>query len=95
MVKYVPRGIESHILALLSYFPAIGLVGARQVGKTTLVKALDPNFVYLDLEDDRERANCSILPVFYGRRFFSFFRSTLVCKCWEACNKIAESVPTR
>ena len=40
---------------LLSYFPALGLVGARQVGKTTLVKALAPllpkPILYLDLEN--------------------------------------------
>jgi len=47
--------IQTHqILKLLSFFPAIGLVGPRQVGKTTLVKALSGQIakevIYLDLE---------------------------------------------
>ncbi|REG87061.1 hypothetical protein C8N25_11140 [Algoriphagus antarcticus] len=42
----------------LSIFPAVGLLGPRQVGKTTLVRnlALDRDSIYLDLEKASDRA---------------------------------------
>ncbi|WP_057937123.1 ATP-binding protein [Algoriphagus resistens] len=42
----------------LSIFPAVGLLGPRQVGKTTLVKSLnlDRESVYIDLERASDRA---------------------------------------
>ncbi|HMQ63873.1 MAG TPA: ATP-binding protein [Flavilitoribacter sp.] len=65
MVKYIPRSIERQITELVSFFPAVGLIGARQVGKTTLVKALGKEFAYLDLEDERDRAKLYADPFFY------------------------------
>ena len=51
----IQRTLISEIPKLLSFFPALGLVGPRQVGKTTLVKALTDNLsksiLYLDLEN--------------------------------------------
>lgn len=51
----IQRTLISEIPKLLSYFPALGLVGSRQVGKTTLVKALADSLakpiLYLDLEN--------------------------------------------
>ncbi len=50
----IQRTLISEIPKLLSFFPALGLVGPRQVGKTTLVKALTDSLskpiLYLDLE---------------------------------------------
>lgn len=50
----IKRLIEERLIDLISYFPAIVLVGPRQVGKTTLVKKLLAELpkasVYLDLE---------------------------------------------
>jgi predicted AAA+ superfamily ATPase len=50
----IPRRQSSHIEKLLSYFPAVAIVGPRQVGKTTLVlalsKILEKEVIYLDLE---------------------------------------------
>ena len=34
-------------------FPVVAILGARQVGKTTLARAAFPDFEYLDLEDPR------------------------------------------
>ncbi len=46
--------IKKELLQLLNYFPAVALIGARQVGKTTLakdiVKDLSVPAIYLDLE---------------------------------------------
>lgn len=44
------RNIQKNILELLSNFPAVVILGARQVGKSTLLKALLPDAIYFDLE---------------------------------------------
>jgi len=47
------RQYQQKLSQLLQQFPAVGLLGARQVGKTTLAfaqKALCPDALYLDLE---------------------------------------------
>lgn len=50
----IDRRYHERLLKLLSYFPVVGIVGPRQVGKTTLVKSLkqivSTETVYLDLE---------------------------------------------
>jgi predicted AAA+ superfamily ATPase len=48
-----PRQHQLKLLHLLQQFPAVGLLGPRQAGKTTLAfaqKLLYPNALYLDLE---------------------------------------------
>jgi predicted AAA+ superfamily ATPase len=52
------RYIFSLLQEYLSIFPAVGLVGPRQVGKTTLVKSLvlEKEMLYLDLEKASDRA---------------------------------------
>ena len=53
MVKVYRRTIP-YIKKLLNYFPVVGILGARQVGKTTLVKELIPELTkqvsFIDLE---------------------------------------------
>ena len=57
----IARRAKSRLLRLLAEFPAVALLGARQVGKTTL--ALDVgdarDAVYLDLESPADRARLS------------------------------------
>lgn len=50
------RYISSKILKLLEMFPVVAVLGARQCGKSTLVKQLLPEWKYYDLErpDDYE-----------------------------------------
>ena len=52
---YLPRIIEAEFLTVLNNFPAVALLGPRQVGKTTLVKMikdkLNCDSIYLDLEN--------------------------------------------
>ncbi len=54
----IERSLSKDILLGLSYFPVVGIVGPRQVGKTTLAKQLMPLIarpsVYLDLELDAD-----------------------------------------
>ncbi|MBO0932581.1 ATP-binding protein [Fibrella sp. HMF5036] len=55
----VVRAIMARLLEDLAYFPVVGLVGPRQVGKTTLAKGLAGQFtkpiVYFDLELESDR----------------------------------------
>jgi predicted AAA+ superfamily ATPase len=50
----IKRKVEKKIQQLLEEFPAVGLLGPRQVGKTTLAESIagsfNPEPVYLDLE---------------------------------------------
>jgi uncharacterized protein len=50
----IKRMITEELLGLISFFPAVGLLGPRQVGKTTLSKLLadkiHKEILYLDLE---------------------------------------------
>ena len=50
----ISRYIRDHIEESLEKFPIVGLLGARQVGKTTLAKMIagqwNRQVVYLDLE---------------------------------------------
>ncbi len=52
----IPRRAFAQTMALLGRFPAVALVGARQVGKTTLAQACGREFdgIYLDLESQRD-----------------------------------------
>jgi predicted AAA+ superfamily ATPase len=52
----IPRRAFEQTRDLLGRFPAVALVGARQVGKTTLAQACGREFdgIYLDLESQRD-----------------------------------------
>ena len=55
----IARSIEPSVTARLRQFPAVALIGPRQVGKTTLARSLAATAaecVYLDLEDPADRA---------------------------------------
>lgn len=52
----ISRALTSQLLELLQEFPAVALIGARQVGKTTLAKSIATASVYLDLESESDRA---------------------------------------
>jgi predicted AAA+ superfamily ATPase len=57
---YIHRKIETQLLQLMKHFPAVAVLGSRQVGKTTLVKeissSLEKESVYLDLENPADSA---------------------------------------
>lgn len=59
MQRYVTRIQESMIVKHLQLFPAVAILGARQVGKSTLAKKVIERVsgaIYLDLEDPRDFA---------------------------------------
>lgn len=54
----IDRYVYADLMDLLDYFPAVGIIGPRQVGKTTLAKSLvlsiGADAIYLDLENPRD-----------------------------------------
>ncbi len=66
----ISRTILPLLKEYLSIFPATGILGPRQVGKTTLAKELIPatNAIYLDLENVTDREKLSD-PVLYLSQF--------------------------
>lgn len=60
------RLMQNKINQLLTYFPVVVILGARQCGKTTLTKMLRPDWHYIDLDNpaDFERFKTQD-PVFY------------------------------
>ena len=54
----IQRELNHTILENLSYFPVTGIVGPRQVGKTTLAKTIlseyNKPYIHLDLELDSD-----------------------------------------
>ena len=63
------RNAIASLAAALKRSPAVALLGPRQVGKTTLAKQLaqtsQRKFVYLDLQDERDRARIADPNVFF------------------------------
>ena len=50
------RQLEAVLLETAKTFPVLALMGPRQSGKTTLIKALFPDYEYVNLEDPDRRA---------------------------------------
>lgn len=59
----IERKVRAEILELLEEFPAVAVLGPRQVGKTTLSEeiagGLDQDYIYLDLESPIDQAKLS------------------------------------
>lgn len=52
----IGRLLEKVLKQRLKTAPAIAILGPRQVGKTTLAKKLNKDFIYLDMENPRDTA---------------------------------------
>ena len=69
----IPRTLAATVAARLRQFPAVALIGPRQVGKTTLARGLAgaADSAYLDLEDPADLAKLDDAPGYLrglGRR---------------------------
>ena len=51
----ITRYVENHLQMLLAHYPAVALLGARQVGKTTLAKGFEGQFYDLESPQDQVR----------------------------------------
>ncbi len=77
MHGYIERNISEAILNRLENNPAVALLGARQVGKSTLAENIlkrYPDSIYLDLERPSD-----INKLTDPEAFFSSFNHTLIC----------------
>ena len=78
MKGYIPRdALQKRLKELLENYPAVAILGARQVGKSTLAKqALKSlkNSIYLDLQLPRDLNQLSD-----PEAFFEFNRESLIC----------------
>ncbi|MDD4554391.1 MAG: ATP-binding protein [Bacteroidales bacterium] len=65
----ISRLLHTRILKLLDHFPAVAILGPRQIGKTTLAKSLITAFVrkviYLDLELPSDIAKLTNAQIFF------------------------------
>ncbi len=64
-MTYIQRNLYAKCLKLLEWFPAVVILGARQVGKTTLAKKLGKQWTYLDLEQPGDLDRLSYDPNFF------------------------------
>ena len=63
------RILSQKIEQLLELFPVVAIIGSRQCGKSTLVKALRPDWKYYDLERPDDFQLISSDPIgFFNRR---------------------------
>ncbi len=60
--KYIKRRISPKIKEIVAQFPVTVLTGARQVGKSTLLKHEFPDFTYCTLDDYAVRAQIKVDP---------------------------------
>lgn len=65
----IERQIAHYIQSQMSEYPSVTLFGPRQCGKTTLVRALFPDFAYANLEDFTTRELASKDPDEFFTRF--------------------------
>jgi uncharacterized protein len=76
--EMIKRALEPTISKLLSRFPAVAILGPRQVGKTTLAlslaKKLGEHALYLDLELPSDRGKLSDPELYLGHRVPGIFQ---------------------
>ena len=78
MGKIVKRSIQEHIETRLKHNPVVALLGARQVGKSTLAKQIlkkYKNSIYLDLEKSSDRQKIEADP----ELFLKLNKGKLIC----------------
>lgn len=67
---YIPRAIETAVIAIAKTFPVLLVTGARQVGKTTLLKHIaEPGRNYVTLDDPLQRRLALEEPELFLERF--------------------------
>ena len=62
---YYHRQLEQKILDTAKEFACITLYGARQTGKSTMVRNLFPAYEYVTLDDSRERTLATADPALF------------------------------
>ena len=73
----IERTGKTELLQYLKYFPAVGIIGSRQSGKSTLALSIlktKKNSLYLDLENPDDRARLANPTLFFSEQ-----KSSLIC----------------
>ncbi|NNM58369.1 MAG: ATP-binding protein [Legionellales bacterium] len=65
----IKRNMASKLETLLEFFPIVSIVGARQVGKTTLARQIRPDWHYFDLENPYDYDRISQDPVLFFQQY--------------------------
>jgi predicted AAA+ superfamily ATPase len=73
-VEMIKRKMKSTLIELAKFFPIVTITGPRQSGKTTLVKAVFPEYQYITLEDPDTQQFAKTDP----RRFLSQFKKSVI-----------------
>jgi predicted AAA+ superfamily ATPase len=72
----IDRQLSTLLKERLAFYPGIVLLGPRQVGKTTLAKAIaaqHPGALFLDLERPADRAQLAEPELFLAQIIFDFY----------------------
>ncbi len=59
-----PRPVSFKLVQLSKGFPALGLLGPRQIGKSTLARLAFPSWTFFDLENTRDSDRLRADPLF-------------------------------
>lgn len=70
-MQELQRNQQALIHELLDQFPVVALIGARQVGKTTLAKQIKPNWRYVDLENPNDYEQIARDPILFFNQYES------------------------
>ncbi len=62
------RNIYEYAIDLMNEFPILAILGARQVGKTSLAKMLAADFRYVDLEKSGDYERIARDPEFFFKQ---------------------------
>lgn len=65
----INRNIQAKVSSLLEKFPIVSILGARQVGKTTLAKQVAPDWKYVDLESPADFERIHHDPAFFFQQY--------------------------
>ena len=65
MAHYGQRNITAKLIEMMRAFPAVAIIGSRQVGKTTLAKTIGHHFTYVDLEKPSDYDRVTRDPEFF------------------------------
>jgi len=65
----IPRKIASRLKSISQKVPVVTLIGPRQSGKTTLVRALFPDYTYVNLESIQNREYAQQDPVGFLKQY--------------------------
>ena len=70
-MKYIRRALERKFLHMSTFFKAVLVTGARQVGKTTMLKHLSEGQgrTYVSLDDSMVRSLAQSDPVLFFQRY--------------------------